>query len=447
MAVKIWTLLSFVIISSSLFYGAYSSSDDDIPEEDGQSGSDDSVDPYSSGGYGGGAGGDPYGYGGDSYGGGGGDPSESYSSLKQLTTSEDIKSFLAEEEYEPTIIGYFDESTNSADKSIYEEVAKSFASNYRFAISTSKELLEELKYDGCVVIVYKPSKLVSDKYEKAKSRYPSKTLKRESLEKFIAEKSLSLVSYRSSASENRFETIKSAQLTLFAEVDVIKSFKSFQYYANRLRKIAQDYKNKIVFEIAKTSEFTSYVTDFGLELSKRNDVGVGIRHKQMFYKMTEEYSPENIKSFCDSFLAGKLVGVEKEPTPSAPSHSDEEEEEDSSTPSAVVTLTDKNFQSEVTDSDKDAMVEFYAPWCGHCKQLKPLYSKLANKLKDVSSVTIGAMDATTSTVPKGYEVQGYPTLFFVPAGDKKNPIPYNGERTVDAMVSFIQEKATNKFTL
>ena len=52
----------------------------------------------------------------------------------------------------------------------------------------------------------------------------------------------------------------------------------------------------------------------------------------------------------------------------------------------MVHLTNDNFKVMVTDSAADVMVEFYAPWCGHCKALKPQYAKLATAFKDVSSV-------------------------------------------------------------
>lgn len=46
-------------------------------------------------------------------------------------------------------------------------------------------------------------------------------------------------------------------------------------------------------------------------------------------------------------------------------------------PTAVTVLTDDNFDSIVKDSTKNVLVEFYAPWCGHCKSLAPIYEKLA----------------------------------------------------------------------
>lgn len=47
----------------------------------------------------------------------------------------------------------------------------------------------------------------------------------------------------------------------------------------------------------------------------------------------------------------------------------------------VVELTDSNFDRQVVNSDGIWVVEFFAPWCGHCQQLGPEYKKAANALK------------------------------------------------------------------
>ena len=66
----------------------------------------------------------------------------------------------------------------------------------------------------------------------------------------------------------------------------------------------------------------------------------------------------------------------------------------------------ENFNEIVNDPTKDVLIEFYAPWCGHCKSLEPKYAELGEKLKDSKDIVIAKMDATANDVPHPYEVQG-----------------------------------------
>lgn len=73
------------------------------------------------------------------------------------------------------------------------------------------------------------------------------------------------------------------------------------------------------------------------------------------------------------------------------------------------------------------MVEFYAPWCGHCKSLAPEYLKAAKALKGI--VKLGAVDMTQhQQVGQPYNITGFPTIKFF-GTDKNKPQDYNGQRT------------------
>lgn len=98
----------------------------------------------------------------------------------------------------------------------------------------------------------------------------------------------------------------------------------------------------------------------------------------------------------------------------------------------VVKLTQTNFKDLVlNDKNTFWLVEFYAPWCGHCKSLAPSWELAAKQLKGV--VKLGAVDMTTDEgVGRPYDIKGFPTLKFF-GDDKNSPIAYESGRDADSI--------------
>ncbi|PAV77896.1 hypothetical protein WR25_13991 [Diploscapter pachys] len=105
----------------------------------------------------------------------------------------------------------------------------------------------------------------------------------------------------------------------------------------------------------------------------------------------------------------------------------------------VVELTEQNFKNLVINSDDIWIVEFFAPWCGHCKNLVPEYKKAATALKGIAKV--GSVDMTAhQSVGQPYNVKGFPTIKIFGA-DKQKPADYNGARTAQAMTDQVLAEA------
>lgn len=77
----------------------------------------------------------------------------------------------------------------------------------------------------------------------------------------------------------------------------------------------------------------------------------------------------------------------------------------------VKIVVGKNFKDLVLNNDKDVLIEFYAPWCGHCKQLAPIYEGLAKKLLVNPNIIIAKCDATANEI-EGVNIESFPTIKF-----------------------------------
>ncbi len=152
--------------------------------------------------------------------------------------------------------------------------------------------------------------------------------------------------------------------------------------------------------------------------------------KSKKYRLHEEVSEESV----DKFAAGILDGSQPPEFKSAPIPENPLED-------GVHIVVGKSVESVVKDTTKDVLLEVYAPWCGHCKKLDPIYKKLAKRFKKVDSVVIAKMDGTENEHPD-VDVKGFPTLMFFPAGEDQTPIMFEGgDRSLKALTKFIKVRA------
>lgn len=123
----------------------------------------------------------------------------------------------------------------------------------------------------------------------------------------------------------------------------------------------------------------------------------------------------------------------------APTAGDGEPDTKSEKAKAQVTpreLTDDTFQSAIEEGV--VFVKFYAPWCGHCKRLAPIWDQLAGMMHASTHATIAKVDCTVhKETCSQYEVRGYPTLILFVDGEKE--AEYKKARDLDSLVNFLKD--------
>lgn len=227
---------------------------------------------------------------------------------------------------------------------------------------------------------------------------------------------------------------KAPLVTAYFGVDYVKNVKGTNYWRNRVMKVAADFEG-YNFAIANKDDFQSELSDLGFEYVSGDKPIVaakdaaGLKYRMAEVTEAKDFMP-SLKDFLTQLEAGNLEPYLK--SEAVPDNS----------ANAVKVAVAKNFDELVMKSEKDILVEFYAPWCGHCKKLTPIFDELGEKMA-AEDVEIVKMDATANDVPPQFEVKGFPTLFWLPKGSKK-VTNYNGGRELDDFVKYIAENASDE---
>jgi len=136
-------------------------------------------------------------------------------------------------------------------------------------------------------------------------------------------------------------------------------------------------------------------------------------------------SADAIAAFASDATAGKAtVHLRSQPPPESAGGS-----------GAPVELVGSTFAQVAHDSSKDVLVQFYAPTCGHCNKLKPVYASVAAHFADDADMVVAQMDASANDI-LGLEPEGYPTILLYLKGNKRG-IEYDGSRDAHDLIQFV----------
>jgi len=136
------------------------------------------------------------------------------------------------------------------------------------------------------------------------------------------------------------------------------------------------------------------------------------------------FNEESLSAFVTATIDGSYQGYEKsEPIPET-------------NDGPVITVVGKTFRDIVYQEGKLVLLEMYAPWCGHCKKLAPVWEELATAVADLPNVVIAKLDATSNHFPDEVSITGFPTLILF-EGTKQTV--YSGPRDLDTLIQFVRQ--------
>jgi len=338
---------------------------------------------------------------------------------KKLVTVEDCEKFLSKPE--PAVIFFGGESELQA---AFLGAADLLRESVRFGHTEDEAAIAKYEQKADTVVLFR-TQIMKNKFEPAAVVYDGANCKH-AMKKFIKDNIHGLVGHRTQDTAADFST---PLVVAYFNVDYAKNVKGTNYWRNRVLKVAQKFSPEYNFAIANNNDFNHELEEFGINYVEGDKPAVCARDADgMKFIMKEEFSVDNLESFLNDLKEGKVEPfIKSEPVPESQGN--------------VIVGVGKNFKEVITNSGRDALIEFYAPWCGHCKKLTPIYDELGDLMKD-EDVDIIKVDATANDVDPSYNVRGFPTLFWKPA--QGTPEQYQGGRELNDFVKYIAKHATSE---
>ncbi|XP_052741758.1 protein disulfide-isomerase [Bicyclus anynana] len=332
----------------------------------------------------------------------------------EVTSAEQAKQLTSENPV--AVFGFFPDQTS--DRAVSFLNTASSVDDQLFAIVTDEKVAAELGAQPDDVVLFK-------NFEDPKVKYEAAEFSEELLKTWVFVQSMpTIVEFSHETASKIFGGQIKYHLLLFLS----KKNGDFEKYLDELKPVAKNYRDKIMSVAIDTDEddHQRILEFFGM---KKEEVPsarlIALEQDMAKYKpASDELNANTVEEFVQSFFAGTLKQhLLSETLP----------EDWAAKPVKVLVAT--NFDEVVFDSNKKVLVEFYAPWCGHCKQLVPMYEKLGEHFEKDDDVVIAKIDATANEL-EHTKVTSFPTIKLY---TKDNQVrEYNGERTLAALTKFVE---------
>jgi len=333
---------------------------------------------------------------------------------KSVETIEDAKAFV--EENKVSVLGFF-KSLESKEAEAFMVAADS-NEDVNFAITSNNVVFNEFGIDNDAAVI------LLKKFDEGRNNLEG-DITADTIESFVTTNFMPLVvDFNTDTAKLIFQGSVKNHFIMFQSAGDEK----YEHNLHNARKVAKDFKGDIMFVSVTTdeAEHKRVIEFFGISETEVPTFRLTATGDDMIKYKPEDssFSEDNIRALIKQFKAGELKPHLK---------SQELPEDWDAAP--VKVLVSSNFAEVALDSTKDVFVEFYAPWCGHCKKLAPIWDELGDKFKDNEKITIAKIDMTANELAD-VKVRGFPTLKLFKAGDNK-VVDYSGGRTLDDFVKFL----------
>jgi len=333
-----------------------------------------------------------------------------------LSTVEELKKF--QDDNEVGVVGLFKDLESTVSKT-FTTVAQGVDSA-AFGVTSEQALFDELKITGDHALV------LFKKFDEGRNDLTEGDFTADDMKGFIHANQLALVSeFNQETAQKIFGGDIKVHNLLFAS----KKGDNFKSDLAEFTEAAKSFKGKTIFVLIDTdvAENERVMEFFGLKAADAPTIRLISLGQEMtkfkpdFTEIKTDKVVEFVQNFFDSKLKPHLL------TQDLPEDWDAK---------PVKVLVGSNFDSIAKDKTKTVLVEFYAPWCGHCKQLAPIYDQLGEKFADKSEFVVAKMDSTLNEL-EDIKIQSFPTLKLFPK-DSNEVVDYNGDRTLDALSTFLE---------
>jgi len=333
-----------------------------------------------------------------------------------LTTVEELKTF--QEEHQVGVVGLFKDLESDAAKA-FNSVAQSVDSAV-FGVTSEQALFDELKLTNDNNLV------LFKKFDEGRNDLTEGDFTADEMKQFVHANQLALVSeFNQETAQKIFGGDIKVHNLLFAS----KKADETKTILAEFTEAAKGFKGKTIFVLIDTdvAENERVMEFFGLKTEDAPTIRLISLGAEMtkFKPAFADVTSENVVKFVQSFFDGELK-------PHLLSQTQPEDWD----AQPVKVLVGSNFNEVARDESKTVLVEFYAPWCGHCKQLAPIYDSLAEKFADQEEFVVAKMDSTINEL-EDIKIQSFPTIKLFPKGSSE-VIDFNGERTLEGLSKFLE---------